>query len=83
MLDLESIRENNKFNEPETLEKLLAQEYMLGGKMIGPVLANKDNTCKQCALLHKECGERLFDDIGSVIPDCIEDYPKGVIYLYK
>jgi hypothetical protein len=85
MLDLESIRENNrsKINEPKTIARLMAQEFMVDEKVIHPVLVDRDHTCQHCVFLHKECAERMFDDLGSVIPDCTDDYPKSVIYQYK
>jgi len=85
MLDLESIRENNrsKINEPETLKKLMAQEFLVEGKIVVPAFVDEKNTCLNCVFKKSACGERMFDDLGSVIPDCEEEYPKPVIYLYK
>lgn len=85
MLDLESMRELNKskFNEPETLQKLLEQEYMLSGRIIVPKLSSLRHICDKCVLKGTPCGERMFDDLGSVIPDCYTDYPHPVYYEFK
>lgn len=89
MLDLESIREVNKskFHTPENLKKLLAQEFMLDGRIIIPKLPlYKHKTklvCDDCIFSKIECDCRIFDDSGTLIPDCLEGYPKRVYYEYK